>query len=792
MIRNYFKTIWRDLTNHKVSGLVNITGLAAGMAVALLIGLWIWDELSFDRYHEHYSQLAQVMDNQTVNGEISTGGAIEIPLAAELRNRYADQFKRVALVFPNFIHTVAAGDKRISASGIWAEADLPEMLTLKMINGKRDVLKDPSSVLISQSLATALFGSADPGSAVLRLDNMVEVRVAGVYEDFPQNTSFYGTKLILPWKKALTVLPWLKDMLTKWDTRYWWLYVEMNPSADMNRAGDRIRNIVKTEVKGHNEEIFLHPMSQWHLYSEFRNGAVAGGRIRLVWLFGIIGLSVLLLACINFMNLATARSAKRAREVGIRKTLGSMRAQLVWQFLGGSLLMTFIALLLAMALVLGALPFFNRLAEKQIHIPVEQPVFWLLILGFTVFTGLVSGIYPAFYLSAFRPVTVLKGNFVTGRLASLPRKLLIVLQFTVSLMLIIGVLVIYRQLEYARGRSVGYNRDGLMNVTVSTADLYGAPYDALRNGLLAAGAVADMAKSSTHTTETPYSDADFNWAGKAPNNAVLLGVVGVTHDFGNTIGWKIKEGRDFSRDFATDTGAVILNEAAEKLAGLEHPVGQTIRWNGKEHRIIGVIQDMVMESPYLPVMPAVFMLDYQSATNVLLVRIKPNTPVRAALVKIEQVFKKFDPAGAFDFRFTDEEYAKKFSNEERIGRLAMVFAVLAVFISCLGLYGLASFTAEQRTKEIGVRKVLGASVFSLWWLLLRYFIRLVIISFLIASPAIYYFMHRWLEDYPYRTEIPWWIFALSGSGILLVTLLTVSYQSVTASLTNPVDTLRAQ
>ncbi|HEX9510020.1 MAG TPA: ABC transporter permease [Puia sp.] len=789
--KSYFKAAWRSLTSHKWYSAINIMGLATGTAVALLIGLWIWDELSFDQYHAHYGRLAQVMDVQTIQGEASTDEAIAIPLSNALRNQYGNDFRRIALVYPNFTHTVAVGDKKIPASGIWAEPDLPEMLTLKMKKGRRDALKDPTSVLITQSLAKTLFGNEDPMNKVVRLDNMATVKVAGVYEDLPQNTRFYGTKLILAWDKALTVMPWLKDYQTKWDTRYWWLFVEMNEGVPIDKVSARIKDIIKSLVKGNNEAILLHPMSQWHLYNEFKNGQVAGGRIRLVRLFGIIGAFVLLLACINFMNLSTARSARRAKEVGIRKTIGSLRRQLIGQFLSESLLVALLAFILAIGMAQLSLPFFNHLTEKQISIPYGAPMFWVLMVGFIVFTGVVSRSYPALYLSGFRPVEVLKGSFIAGRSAALPRKILIVVQFSVSVILIIGAVVVYRQIQHARDRPVGYTREGLITVTMSTMDIYGAPYNTLRNALLETGAVSDMAKSSFRATEAPGNDTGFDWKGKDPNLVPMMGVFGVTHDFGNTIGWHIQEGRDFSRSYPTDTGSVIINEAAVKLTGLRHPLGETIRFYGKSHIIVGVVRDMVMGSPYKPVQPTIFWLEYGS-NNAMTVRLKPGIPLREALAKTEGVFKRFDPGGAFQYQFADEEYAKKFVNEERIGSLALLSAILAIFISCLGLFGLASFTAEQRTKEIGIRKVLGASVVNLWGLLLKEFVRLVILSLLIATPVVYYLMHNWLQQYEYRTALSWWIFALAGAGTLILTLLTVSYQSIKAALMDPVKSLKME
>ena len=785
------KITFRNLLKNKGYSAINIIGLAMGMAVTLLISLWIWDELSFDHWHDHHNRIAQVMDVQTINGESNTSASIAIPLADELRNNYANDFKRVAILFPNFTHAVAVGDKKLSQSGVWVQPDLPEMLTLKMISGKRDALKDPSSALITRSLAKALFGDTDPTGKGFRLDNRTDLLVGGVFEDLPQNTTFHGTQLFLSWDKAISTLPWLKDAQDQWDNRYWKLYVELNDHVDIDKANAHIKDIAQKHIKGGTETLLLHPMNKWHLYSEFKNGQVSGGAIKLVWLFGGIGALVLLLACINFMNLATARSAKRAKEVGIRKAIGSTRTQLIWQFLTESLSLSFLSFICSIGMVYILLPLFNQLTEKQLSIPFTQPWLWIALIGFTVFTGLMAGCYPAFYLSSFRPVKVLKGNVTTGRFSLLPRNTLMVVQFSVSIALIAGTVIIYQQIQYGKNRPVGYNREGLIMVTMSTGEMYGAPYDALRNALLETGAVADMAKSDIPSTQSPEYNTTVTWNGKTANAETPIGVIGVTHDYGHTIGWQIKEGRDYSRNYPTDTGTLILNESAVKLMALAHPVGETIYLNGQPRIVTGVVKDMIMESPYAPIAPTIFSLQY-GMMNAMTVRINPTMPMREALAKMAPVFKRFNPGGPFDYTFTDDAYAQKFSDEERIARLATVFAILAIFISCLGVLGLASFMAEQRTKEIGIRKVMGASIAHVLMLLSKDFVKLVVISLIIASPVTWYGMQHWLQNYPYHITVSVWLFVIAGGSTVLVTLLTVSYQSAKAALMNPVKSLKTE
>ena len=537
-----------------------------------------------------------------------------------------------------------------------------------------------------------------------------------------------------------------------------------------------------------NEHLLLHPMDKWRLYSDFENGKIKGGRIQYVWLFGIIGVFVLLLACINFMNLSTARSEKRAKEVGIRKAIGSVRKQLIVQFLSESILMAGLALVFAILIVLGSLPFFNLIADKSMSIPWGNVVFWLIVLLFTAFTGFVSGSYPAFYLSGFNTVKVLKGTFRAGRFAALPRKILVVLQFTISVTLIIGTIIVFRQINFAKDRPVGYSREGLISIDMNTPDIYGH-YDAIRNDLINTGVVENMAESSSPTTGVYSNQIGYDWEGKQPGTNPLFGTIAVTRDFGKTIGWHIRQGRDFSRDFASDTSAMILNQSAVQLTGFKDPIGKIIRKDKKAYTIVGVIDNMVMQSPYMPVQPTIFFVDYNWA-NIITVKIKPSVTVSDALAKIGGVFKKFNPASPFEYRFTDDEYAKKFSDEERIGKLASVFAILAIFISSLGLFGLASFVAEQRTKEIGVRKVLGASVLNLWGMLSKDFVMLVLISCLLATPVSWYFLSGWLKNYKYHTDISIWIFLVACVGAMLITLLTVSAQAIKAAVANPVKSLR--
>ncbi|QHT69218.1 FtsX-like permease family protein [Rhodocytophaga rosea] len=792
MLRNYLTVSFRNLLKHKVYSFLNIGGLSVGMAVAMLIGLWMYDEFSYNRYHKNYDRIARVMQHNIYNGNKESQVSNPAKMAEEILANYGSDFKYVLQSSWTNTHILKYGDKTLSTFGNYFEPAVTDMLSLRMLKGTRNGLQDPYSVLLSESVAKAVFGNADPMNKVIKLNNKYDVKVTGVYEDIPYNSEFRELNILLPWELYLIHNDWIQKMNDPWDSNFTQTFAQLAEHADVDQVSAKIKNVkynkINQEDKRYKPEVFLHPMNKWHLYSEFKNGVNVGGRIQFVRLFGIIGIFVLLLACINFMNLATARSEKRAKEVGIRKTLGSIREQLIFQFFSESVLVSVLAFFLALFLVQFSLPFFNEVADKKMTVLWLNPLFWLASISFILLTGIIAGSYPALYLSSFQPVKVLKGTFRAGRFAAIPRKALVVLQFTVSVTLIIGTIVVFRQIQHAKNRPIGYDRNGLIQVDVIIPEIHNH-FEVVRTELKSQGAIVEMTESTSPTTEVWNTNGGFNWEGKDPNLAIDFPNSGVTYEFGKTVGWQFKEGRDFSRDFATDSAAFVINEAMVKFIGLKNPVGTQIKWNNKPFTIIGVIKDMVVQSPYQPVRASLFHLSNDGG-NVILAKLNPAKTARESLAKIEQVFKKYNPASPFEYKFVDEQYAKKFGDEERIGKLAGVFAGLAILISCLGLFGLASFTAEQRIKEIGVRKVLGASVMDLWLLLSKDFVRLVIVSLLVAIPIAYFLMYTWLQRYEYRSGISWWIFAMAAIGALLITLLTVSYQAIKAALANPVKSLR--
>lgn len=797
MLRNYLKIAFRNLVKNKRYSAINIGGLAVGMTVAMLIGLWLHDELSVNKSFQNYDRIAQVMRNRAVNGKMDTRAGLPIPLAQSLKTNYGDSFKHVELAWWTSWHTLTLHNQVFSKSGKFMTPGAPEMLSLTMLEGSRDGLQEPASILLSASLSKALFGEANPLHKTLTLDNMMTVNVTGVYEDIPAGNTFDDVQFIAPWDLYAASTNWVNEAKDEWTNTSFEIYVELTPQATMADVSAKIRNLLARNTRtdaAQKPEVVLYPMSRWHLYSDWKNGVNEGGRIQFVWLFSIIGVFVLLLACINFMNLSTARSVNRAKEVGVRKAIGSRRNELIVQFFSESLLVVTIAYGASILLAYGSVPFFNRLADKHIAIPVNSPLFWLCGLGFTLLTGLVAGSYPALYLSSFRPVAVLKGTFQASNGVALSRRVLVVIQFTVSIVLIIGTLVVYQQIQHAKNRPIGYSRNGLISLLLNVPH-YEQHRETVRNELIKSGAVLDVGESESPLTEVRSTNGGFDWAGKDPTLQVNFGTIGISHEFGKTVGWQFKQGRDFVRQLASDSLGLVLNESAVAFTGLRDVLGQTITWSGNgfsvRFHVIGVIKDMVMDSPYEQTKPSVFFISQQPG-KFLTMRLNPERSPQASLATIGDVLKAHLPEAPFNYTFVDQEYGQKFRSEERIGQLATLFSGLAIFISCLGLFGLASFIAEQRTKELGIRKVLGASVYTLWQLLSKDFVGLVLLAFLIATPVAYFSLNNWLQQYPYHTEISWWIFVVTGAGAFLITLLTVSYQSIKAALTNPVKSLRSE
>ncbi|WP_396636662.1 ABC transporter permease [Maribacter sp. R77961] len=799
MFKNYLKIAWRNLIKNKAYSIINIGGLALGMAVTLIIGLWMQDELSYNDNFGNKEKFAQVYQSQTFNNRTGTGPAIPLPLEPALREGFGNNFKYLVMSSWTNDSYIKYGEVNLSRPGNYMQRNAPELLGLNVLKGEKDGLREINAIMLSESTADAFFGDEDPIGKTVRISNEYDMMVTSVYEDMPYNSSFRDLDYIMPWEHYYNTREWMQNSKDNWGNNSFQMFVEIADNTTMNSITNAIIDVKKNadeEVVEYNPRIFLFPMEDWYLKNNFENGIQTGGRIKYVWLFGIIGAFVLLLACINFMNLSTARSEKRSKEVGIRKSIGSQRGQLIYQFLSESFLVVVFAYFLALVIVLVSLKGFNELARKEIIFPWLNPTFWIISVLFILFTALLAGSYPALYLSSFRPVDVLKGTFKVGRYAGLPRKILVVVQFTVSVAFIIGTVIVMQQINHAKNRPIGYDKEGLIQIPTFSQDFSGKT-DLMREQFLNSGAVVQMATSSSPTTRIWSNRSGFTWEGKPEGFQEDLAWTEVSSEYAKTLNLKIVEGRDFSRDFASDSLGVLINQTAKKYLGMENPIGQLLRDADIEDpdppmKIIGVVEDMITQSPYEPVKQGVYVYDRFENFSYYNLRLNPNRSAGENLATIERVFKENFPAIPFEYDFVDEEYATKFAAEQRIGTLSGIFTALAILISCLGLFGLTSFVAEQRTKEIGVRKVLGASIFNVWNMLSKDFLKLVVISCFIAVPVAYYVMNGWLQEYPYRVILKWWIFALAMLGAMFVTVLTVSFQAIKAAKANPVKSLRTE
>jgi putative ABC transport system permease protein len=788
MFKNYLKTAWRNLKNNKVYSAINILGLSAGMAVALLIGLWVYNEYSYDRFLPGYQQLYQVRRNFDNNGEVLNVTSSSLKLADALRSGIPG-IAQVAETDWMGSHGLMVGNKKFYISGGQTASDFLEMFQYPLLEGNASlVLKDPYSIVLTESTARTLFGNEDPINKTVRFDNKNDLKVTGVLKDLPANSSFRFNFLV-PFSYYEQTSDQVKQQRAgDFTENSYQIFVQLKPGISYAQVASGIKDIEKGEnsINAKKSDVVLQPLQRWHLYSNYVNGKDSGGFIEYVRIFSIIGMLVLMIACINFINLTTARSEKRAREVGVRKVIGSRRKDLIFQFLTESFLLTSLAFLLSLLLVQFTLPAFNLLTGNELHLPVENNVFWFLMTGYVLLIALVAGSRPAFYLSSFNPAKVLKGSLQAGRAASLPRKILVVLQFSCSIALIISTLIIYQQIKYAQDRPTGYPLDRLM-MTDMNSDLE-RNYTILKNELLQKGIAESVTQASgPATTINWHSNVD--WPGKGVGETAEMGKIIVREDYFSTMGIPILSGRDFAGGM--DSTGIIFNEAAIKRMRLKEPIGQIVTQNGTKYRILGVVKDVLMASPFAPAEPTMFFCQPGGQSN-LLYRLSPAIKTSAALVQLTALFNKYSPAYPYGYEFADQSYAGKFNQEVLVGKLSGIFASLAIFISCLGLFGLAAYTAEQRTKEIGIRKVLGASVPQLWLMLSKDFMVLVLISCLIASPLAFYFLQGWLQQYDYRISIGPAVFLGAGTAAMIITIVTISFQSIKAALSNPVKSLKSE
>jgi ABC-type antimicrobial peptide transport system permease subunit len=785
MFRNYIIITFRSLRKNGVYTFINVAGLATGLACSILILLWVNHELSFDGFHEKKQHLHKIMVNGLRDNGIQTGPAIPMPLEAELKKDPG--IKHTALTNWGETYLLTVNDKKIYKQGYYVGEDFLKMFSFPLQQGSAETaLKDLSSIVISESTAEALFGQDDPMGKVVRLNNLVDLKVTGVTSDVSSNSTFQFDCLV-PWSTYLSNESWVKNSQNEWGNYSFNLYVELHDYAKAEQVHERIKNVIKAhEDEGSTAEVILHPITRWRLYSEFENGQSQGGLIEYVRMFTLIAVFILVIACINFMNLATARSEKRAREVGIRKSVGSNRRELVIQFLGESVFITFLAFLISVGVVEICLPLYNNLVDKNLFIDYGNVAFWTIAVGIIFATGIIAGSYPAFYLSGFRPAAVLKGKMHAGKSGVVPRKVLVTLQFVFSIFLIVSTLAVYLQLNHLKNRPTGYDRENLLMVQ-STGDI---PTNTklIKQELIDKNLASYVTTSSSPITSIYAFMGGVKWEGKRDDQRTPIATVATEYDYAKTMGIEIIQGRDFSEEF-NDTTSMILNESFVNYAGIKNPLEEKINWNDHDYKIVGVFKDVVMTSPNSPPHPTMFIFDptWISEVNI---RLPEKSNVHQVLAGIQSIFEKHNPAYPFTYRFADDEFNKKFTDIQRIGRLANLFALLAILISCLGLFGLSAFTAEQRTKEFGIRKVLGATASQVVILITKDFSKLIVIAFVVAAPIGWWAMNQWLLKYEYRITLEWWVPAMAGMITLALGLATVSFQAVKAAVGNPATALR--
>lgn len=788
MFKNYVLITIRNLFKNGFYSFINIAGLAIGITCSILILLWVKDETSYDKFHPKADRLYQVWVKAFFDGKISSWTSVPLPTYEAFKTADSN-IKRSLVMDWGGEHLLTVNDNRLIKKGYWASEEFLEMFEFPLVKGDpTQVMDDPRSIVISESTAKALFGDEDPINQVIRVDNEHELKVTGVLKDVPANSSF-EFDFVMPWKFREQVQKWVRDNTTSWGNYSFQVFVELNDPA--NHAA--VENSVRMMLQEHGEketkpEYFLYPLLRWRLHSNFENGIETGGMSDYVQMFTIIAIFIIVIACINFMNLATARSERRAREVGIRISVGSRRHELILQFIGESTFISFIAFAIAILLAQLLLPFYNDLVQKKLFIDYTSSEFWIFSLGMIFLTGIISGSYPAFYLSSFQPAKVLKGKPTIGKGASTPRKVLVTLQFGFSILLIIGTIVIYQQIQLVKGRALGYDQESLM--AISYTKEIEKDYRSIKLELLGSGVVESVTKSNSSITDI-NSNNFLGWPGKPEDLRVIFTTIATEYDYTKTMGIKIIEGRDFSEDFKSDTAAILINKAALQLMNLKDPIGTELDLWDSKRKLIGVVDDVLMGSPYQPVKPMFVILD-PGWIDAVTIRLKKTGDLQASINAVKTIFEKYAPAYPFEYRFADVEFQKKFTTINLTSTLASLFASLTIIITGLGLFGLASFTAEQRTKEIGIRKVLGASVPSLVGMMSKDFSRLVIISFALSAPLAWWLLTKYLERYPVRTGIAWWIFPLTGLIALIFAVAIVSTQALRAARSNPVNSLRSE
>jgi len=786
---NYLKVALRNIRKNKVFSTINILGLSLGLACSLLIMLWVQHERSIDGFHKNAAQLYRIYERQYHDNQIDAGFYTPGILPETIKKDLPEVEYSSGFAWQNNT-TFKVGEKILKEKGTHVSEDFFKMFSYPLLQGnEKTALNSLENIAISRKMANDFFGSPEKAMGqTLRFDNRKDLKVTAVFENLPDNT-MNKYDYLASWLLFLEDNKWAKE----WGNNGPQTLVQLRKDVDPKKFEAKITKFLvpynKEMDKNFHIELGMQRYDDTYLHSNFKNGKIVGGRIEYVRLFSIVAAFILLIACINFMNLTTARSLKRAKEIGVRKVVGAIRPILIRQFIGEAMLTAFIAVAIAMAIIALVLPGFNQLTTKHIQLPLLNPVFWLALVLITLITGLLSGSYPALFLSSFQPIRVLKGGMKFSSKATWFRKGLVIFQFTLSIILIISTIIVSNQINYMQKFNLGYDRENLVYIPLE-GDL-AEKYKILKQEALQVPGVKLFTRITQSPTDISNGTGGVQWEGKDPNSAPQFVQASIGYDFVKTMNLKILDGRDFSKEIVTDSVGYLINEAALKIMKFKNPVGTPLTFWEHKGKVVGVLKDFHFQSLHEPILPLILRLDDQENWGLALVRIE-GAKTKEALAGLEKICKNLNPSFPFNYQFSDEEYQKLYASELVVGKLSRYFAGLAIFICCLGLLGLAMFTAEQRIKEIGIRKVLGASVSSLFTLVSKDFLILVTVAFLIAAPLGYWVMSNWLENFAYRTPVGLWIFVFAGLIAVLITLFTVSFQAFKAAMANPVRNLRSE
>jgi putative ABC transport system permease protein len=786
MLKNYLKIAFRNLLRNRSFSIINISGLAVGMASAMLILLWVQNELSFDRFYKNTDRLYQTWNRDIGNDGINCWNVTPKILGPSLKQEFPEIQKATRVNWDESL-LFTYREKKLNIGGTMVDPDFLTMFQFPFLEGDMNTaLNNPENIVITKQLSKKLFGDQDGVGKTIKIDNKYNFTVTGIMKDLPNDTQF-DFEYLLPW----SIMRTRNDDDSSWSNNSTRNYVLLKPNVDIVSLNAKIKDIIIRHGNAHwTTQSFLYPVSKLRLHGVFENGIASGGKIQTVRVFSLIAGFILLIACINFMNMSTARSEKRAKEVGIRKVVGAHRKYLIGQFLGESILIAILSGILALVIVQLCLAPFNLITKKELTIDYSSIYFWLSFLGFVLFTGLIAGSYPAFFLSSFHPITVLKGTFKKANALINPRKVLVVLQFTFAIVMIVCTIIIEKQIRYAQDRESGYNKNNLVYSFLSGN--INKNYELIKNDLITQGIAVSVTKTSAPLTEG-WSSGGATWRGKSPNDRTEFNFFNCDGNLVKTAGLQLVEGKDIDlKNYPSDSTAVLLNETAVKIMQFKHPIGEIIdqgAWDTVWH-VVGVVKDFILQSPYDRIKPIVIQGPRANWFNLITVRLSNQNSTAMNLSEMEKVFKQYNPDYPFEYNFIGEQYSKKFEDEKTTATLTTFFAGLTIFISCLGLFGLASYMAENRIKEIGVRKVLGASVLNITTMLSNDFVKLIVISILVASPIAWWSMNKWLGLYSYHIDISVWIFIEAGLLSIFIALMTISFQAIKAAVANPIKSLR--